>query len=173
MARIRNMHSLIGSRTFTLPTHEQHFMFFSAKDVKNGVMDNRIKLVKIKQWQKHDDDNCTVFHFSSALRKSHGIKNLFHDACFSTLIDTPRIGILARLNEVLYNIGLLNPSTRKSSKVSFPKPKFDCAKKQSIKRIVDMVAQNIGQSKLSYKQVKHEDVYMVAQKTGQSKMSSQ
>jgi hypothetical protein len=34
MACIRNMHSLIGSRTFTLPMHEQRFMFFSAKDVK-------------------------------------------------------------------------------------------------------------------------------------------
>jgi hypothetical protein len=77
MARIRNMHSLIGSRTFTLSTHKQHFMFFSAKDVKNGVMDDWIKSVKIKQWQRHDDDNCNVFHFSSALRKSYGIKKLF------------------------------------------------------------------------------------------------
>ncbi len=166
------MHSLIGSRTFTLPMHKQRFMFFSAEDVKNGVIDDLIKSVKIKQWQRHDDDNCTVFHFSSVLRKSHGIKNLFNDACFSTLIDTTRKGILARLNDVLYNIGLLNPSTRKSSKVSFPTPKFDCAKKQSIKRINDMVAQKIGQSKLSSKQIKHEDVYMVAQKIGQSKMSS-
>jgi hypothetical protein len=105
-----------------------------------------------------------VFHFSSALRKSHGIKKLFNDACFSTLIDTTCIGILARLNGVLYNIGLLTPSTKKSSQVSFPKPKFDCAKKQSIKRIVDMVAQKIGQSKLSSKQIKHQDVDMVAQK---------
>jgi hypothetical protein len=141
MAHIRNMHSLIESRTVTLPTHEQHFMFFSAEDVKNGEKDEWIKSVKIKQWQRHDNNICTVFHFSSALRKSHGIKNLFHDACFSTLIHTTRIGILARLNGVLYNIGLLNPSTRKSSKVSFPKPKFDCAKKQSIKGIIDMVAQ--------------------------------
>ncbi len=167
------MHSLVGSRTFTLPMHKQHFMFFSAEDVKNGVMDDWIKSVKIKQWQRHDDDNCTVFHFSSALRKSHGIKNLFHDACFSTLIVVTCIGIFARLNEVLYNIGLLNPSNRKSRKVFFSKPKFDCAKKQSIKRIVDMVAQNIGQSKLSSKQIKHEDVDMVAQTIGQSKMSSQ
>jgi hypothetical protein len=154
------MHSLIGSRTFTLPTHKQRFMFFSAKNVKNGKMGNWIKSVKIKQWQRHDDDNCTVFHFSSPLRISNGIKNLFHDACFSTVIDTTCIGILAKLNEVLYNIGLLNPSNRKLSKVSFPKPKFDCAKKQSIKRIVDMVAQNIRQSKLSSKQIKHEDVDM-------------
>ncbi len=170
------MHSLIASRNFTLPftlpTHEQRFMFFSAKDVKNGVMDDWIKLVKIKRWQRHDDDNCTVFHFSSELRKSHSIKNLFNDACISTLIDTTQIGILARLNEVFYNIGFLTPSTRKSSKVSFPQPKFDCAKKQSVKRIVDMVAQKIRQSKLSSKQIKHEDIDMVAQKIGQSKLSS-
>ncbi len=151
MARQRNMHSLIGSWTFTLPMHKQRFMFFSADNVKNGVMDDQINPVKINQLQRHDDDNCTVFHFSSALRKSHGIKNLFNDACFSILIDTTRIGILARLNEVLYNIGLLNPSTKKSSKVTFPKPKFDYTKIQSIRSIVNMVAQNIGQSKLSSK----------------------
>ncbi len=88
MACIRNMHSLIGSRNFTLPTHEQQFMFFTAKDVNNGVMDDWIKLVQIKQWQRHDDDNCTVFHFVSELRKLHGIKISFNDACISTLIDT-------------------------------------------------------------------------------------
>ncbi len=49
MAHIRNMYSLIGSRNFTLLMHEQRFKFFSAKDVKNGVMDDWIKLVKIKQ----------------------------------------------------------------------------------------------------------------------------
>jgi hypothetical protein len=64
-------------------------------------MDNWIKLVRNKQFQRHDDDNCTVIHFFSKLRKSHGIKNLFNDACISTLIDTTQIGILARLNEVL------------------------------------------------------------------------
>jgi hypothetical protein len=106
------------------------------------------------------------------LRKSHGIKNLFYDACISTLIVTTQIGIFARLNEVLYNIGLLTPSTRKSSNVSFPQPNVEGAKKQSIKRIVDMVAQKIVQSKLAYKQIKHEDIDMVAQKKGQSKLLS-
>jgi hypothetical protein len=133
-------------------THTQTaiYVLFN-QDVKNGVMVDWIKSVKIKQWQRHDDDNCTVFHFFSILRKSHGIKKLFNDACISTLIVTTRIGILARLNGVLYNIGLLTLSTRKSSKVSFPQPKFNCPKKQSIKHIVDMVAQKIGQSKLSSK----------------------
>ena len=120
MACIRNMHSLIGSRSFTLPTHKQRFMFFSAEDVKNGVTDNWIKLVKIKQWQRHDDDNCTVFHFSSKLRKSHGIKNSFNDACISTLIDTTRIGILARLNEVLYNTGCSPHLLKNQAKSPFP-----------------------------------------------------
>jgi hypothetical protein len=63
MACIRHMHSLIGSRTFTLPMHEQQLIIFSAKDVKNGVMEDCIKSIKIKQWQRHDDDNCTVFIF--------------------------------------------------------------------------------------------------------------
>jgi hypothetical protein len=76
-------------------------MFFSAKDVKKGVMDGWIKLVMIKQWQRHADDNCTGFLFSSKLRKSLGIKNLFNDACIFNLTDTTWIGILARLNEVL------------------------------------------------------------------------
>jgi hypothetical protein len=121
-------------------------MFFSAKDVKNGIMDNWIKSVNIKQWQRHDDDNCTVFHFFSELRKSHDIKNLFNDACISTLIETTQIGTLARLNEVLYNIGLLTLSTRKSSKVSFLQPNVNAAKKQSIKCIVDIVAQKLGKT---------------------------
>ncbi len=73
---------------------------------------------------------------------------------------------------MLYNIGLLTPSTRKSSNVSFPQPNVEGAKKQSIKRIVDMVAQKIVQSKLAYKQIKHEDIDMVAQKKGQSKLLS-
>jgi hypothetical protein len=49
---------------------------------------------------------------------------------------------------------------------------FNCAKKQSIKSIADMVAQKIGQSKLSSKGIKHEDVDMAAQNIGQSKLSS-
>ncbi len=73
---------------------------------------------------------------------------------------------------MLYNIGLLTLSTRKSSNVSFPQPNVEDAKKQSIKRIVDMVAQKNGQSKLASKQIKHEDIDMVAQKNGQSKLSS-
>jgi hypothetical protein len=161
MACIRYMYSLIENRTFTLPTQKQHFIFFSAKDMKNGVMDNWIKLVKIKQWQRHDDDDCTVFHFSYKLRKSHGIKNSFNDACISTLIDTTQIGILARLNKTMRSTTLGYPTHLLENQA---KSKFDFTKKQSLKCIVDMVAQKIGQSKLSSKQIKHEDIHMVVQK---------
>ena len=75
MAGIRNMHNLIGSRNFTIPMHEQRFMSFSAEDVNNGIIDNWIKLVQIKQWQRHDDESCPVFHYFTELRKSHCIKN--------------------------------------------------------------------------------------------------
>jgi hypothetical protein len=95
MACIRNMHNLIESRNFTIPMHEQWFMFFSAEDVNNGVMDDWIKLVHIKQWQRHDDENCNVFHYFSELRKSHCIKKLSNDVCISTLIDAAQIGVLA------------------------------------------------------------------------------
>jgi hypothetical protein len=69
MACIRNMHNLIGSRNFTIPTHEQQFMFFSVEDVNNGVMDDWIKSVQIKQWRRHDDESCTVLYYFSELRE--------------------------------------------------------------------------------------------------------
>jgi len=158
MARLRNIHNLFGSRNFSLPTHEQRFMFFSSEDVNNGVMDGWIKTVQINQWERHDNENCTVFHFFSELRKSHGIKVLFNDACLTTLIDTARIGILARLNELLFNVGLLSQPTRKSNNFSPPHSNIEGAKKQAVKRIVDMVADKISQSKLSSKRIKHEDI---------------
>jgi len=64
MARIRNMHCLIGSRNFSIPTHKQRFMFFHPEDVKNGTMDKWMKSVQINQWEQHDNEDCTVFHFS-------------------------------------------------------------------------------------------------------------
>ena len=82
------MHNLIGSRNFTIPMHEQQCMFFPAEDVNNGVMNDWIKLVQIKQWRRHDNESCTVFHYFSELKKSRCIKNRFTDVCISTLIDT-------------------------------------------------------------------------------------
>jgi hypothetical protein len=70
-------------------------MFFSVEDVNNGVIGNWIKSVQIKQWWRHDDESCTVFHYFSELRKSYCITNLFDDVCISTLIDAAHIGALA------------------------------------------------------------------------------
>jgi hypothetical protein len=47
MARIRNMHCLIGSQNFSIPTHEQQFMFVHPEDVKNGMMDKWMKSIQI------------------------------------------------------------------------------------------------------------------------------
>jgi hypothetical protein len=63
MARIRNTHCLIGSRNFSIPMHEQRFMFFHPEDVKNGMMDKWMKSVQINQWEQHDNEDCTVFHY--------------------------------------------------------------------------------------------------------------
>jgi hypothetical protein len=46
-ARIRNRHCLIGSQNFSIPMHEQQFMFFHPEDVKNGTMDKWMKSVQI------------------------------------------------------------------------------------------------------------------------------
>ncbi len=116
-------------------------MFFSVEDVNNGVMDDWIKLVQKKQWWRHDGEICTVFHYFSELRKSHCIKNLFNDVGISTLIDATQIGVLAQLNEELFNIGPLTPSTRKSYNISLPQPNIEGAKKQSMKRMVHVFAQ--------------------------------
>jgi hypothetical protein len=67
----------------------------SPEDVNNGVMDNWMKLVKMKQLQRHDNESCTVFYYFSELRISHCIKNLFNDVCISTLIDAGQKGVLA------------------------------------------------------------------------------
>ncbi len=40
-----------------MPMNEQQFMFFSVEDVSNGVMDNWIKLVQIKQQWRHDNES--------------------------------------------------------------------------------------------------------------------
>jgi hypothetical protein len=95
MAGIRNIHSLIGSRNFFMPMHKKQYMFFSVKDVNNGAMDDWMKLVQIAQWQRHDTENCTVFHFVSLLRNPDPISKIFDDACITTLINIARIGILA------------------------------------------------------------------------------
>ncbi len=100
-------------------------------------MDNWIKLVQIKQWQRYDNESCTVFHYLSELRKSHCIKKLL---CISTLIDAAQIGVLAQLNEELLNNGLLTPSTKKSYIISLTQPNVKGTKKQSMKCMVHIFA---------------------------------
>jgi hypothetical protein len=111
---------------------------------------------KKKLW-RHDDESCTVFHYFSELRKSHCIKNPFNDVCISTLIDAAQIGVLAQLNEELFNIGLLTPSTIKSYYISLLQPNVEGKKKQSMKHMVHVFAPKIGETKLSSKQIKQDD----------------
>ena len=59
MARPRNFHGLLGSRSFSIPTHEQRNVFFSLNDKMNGVMDNWIKSDANENWERHDFENCT------------------------------------------------------------------------------------------------------------------
>jgi hypothetical protein len=86
-------------------------------------------------------------------------KKLFNDVCISTLIDAAQIGVLARLNEELFNIWLLTQSTRKSYNISFPQPSVEGEKKQSMKCMVHVFAQNTGETKLSSKQIKQDDTH--------------
>ena len=116
MARIRNTHCLIGSQNFSIQTHKQQFMFFHPEDVKNGTMDKWMKSVQINWWEWHDNEDCTVFHFFSMLGNSNCIKHILDDASVLLVIDAARIGILARLNKLLYNIGLLSHSNTTSKK---------------------------------------------------------
>jgi hypothetical protein len=126
MARVRNIHSRIGSRIFFRPTDEERYMFFSVEDVNYGAMDDWMKSVQIAQWQRHDTENCTVFLFVFLLRNPDPISKIFDDACITTLIDIAQIGILARLNEMLSMFGLL--CYRKYA----PQPNIKGAKKQTI-----------------------------------------
>ena len=138
-----------------MPTHKQQYMFFSVKDVNNEAMDDWMKLVQIAQWQRHDTDNCTVFHFVSLLRNPDPISKIFDDACITTLIDIARIGILAQLNEMLSMFGLLR--YRKYA----PQPNIEWAKKQTIGRIVHMVAQTIGKPNQSLWKIKRDETNSV------------
>ncbi len=108
-----------------MPMHKQRYMFFSVEDVNNGAMDDWMKSVQIAQWQRHDTENCTVFQFVSLLRNPDPISKIFDDACITMLIDIARIGILARLNEMLSMFGLL--CYRKYT----PQPNIKGAKKKT------------------------------------------
>jgi hypothetical protein len=109
MARPRNFHGLIGSRSFSIPTHEQRNIFFSLDDKMNGVMDNWIKSVANENWECHNFENCTVFNFVSNLDNNKSNQRSFpfvmrlDDTSISSFIDATRIVILARINECVLN----------------------------------------------------------------------
>jgi len=109
MARPRNCHGLIGSRSFSIPTHEQRNIFFSLDDKMNGVMDNWINSVANENWERHDFESCTVFNFISNPDNNKSNHRLFpfvmrlNDTSISLFIDATRIGILARINERVSN----------------------------------------------------------------------
>jgi hypothetical protein len=94
-----------------------------------------------------------VFHYFSELRKSHCIEKLLNDVCILTLTEAACIGVLAQLNKELFNIGLLTPSTRKSHNIFLPQPNVEGAKEQSMKCMVHIFAQKIGETKFSSKQI--------------------
>jgi hypothetical protein len=68
----------------------------------------------------------SYYNFVSLLRNPDPISKIFDDACITTLINIARIGILARLNEMLSMFGLLR--YRKYA----PQPNIEGAKKQTI-----------------------------------------
>ena len=129
-------------------------MFFHPEDVKNGTMDKWMKSVQINRWERHDNEECTVFHFFSMLVNSNCIKRILDDASVLSVIDVARIGILARLNKQLYNIGFLSHSNTTSKNVTTKRPNDAGAKKQSIEQMVSMVPKNFSISALSQNQLK-------------------
>lgn len=155
MARIRNFYGLIGSRDFFMPTHEQRFMFFSLEDVNNGSMDDWMKSVKITQWQRYDNENCTIFYFVSLSSNPNAIRKIFDDSRITVLIDIARIGILARLNEMLYMFGLLPNGNA-------PPPNTEEAKKQTIRHMIHMVTLPIINPNPTLPQIKTDETNTIA-----------
>ena len=75
MALLRNINGLLGPRSFTIPTHEQRYAFFSLEDKTNGVMENWLKSAVNENWERHDFDNCTVFNYIYNINNSF----FYHD----------------------------------------------------------------------------------------------
>ncbi len=80
--------------------------------------------------------------------------SILDDASVLSVIDAAQIGILARLNKLLYNIGLLSHSNTTSKNVTTKRPNIAGAKKQSIEQMVSMVQENFLISALSQNQLK-------------------
>ena len=88
------------------------------------------------------------------LGNSNCIKRILDDASVLSVIDAAQIGILARLNKLVYNIGLLSHSNTTSKNVTTKRPNVAGAKKQSIEQMVSMVPENFLISALSQNQLK-------------------
>ena len=56
---------------------------------------------------------------------------------------------------------LLTPSTRKSYNISLPQLNVEGTNKQSMKRMVEIIAQKIGETKLSSKKIKQDDTHTI------------
>lgn len=149
MARLRNINGLLGPRSFTIPTHEQRYAFFSQDDKMNGVMDNWLKRVVNENWERHDFDNCTVFNFiyninnKNIPNKSLPFVMRLDDTSISSFIDAIRVGILSRINECVVNKlnGMFSP---KLCKHDYTNNSVSKAKHQSVQHIVQMTSNKVG-----------------------------
>ncbi len=86
---------VLVAKTFQYHRTNSNLCFFHPEDVKNGTMDKWMKFIQINQWERHDNEDCTVFHFFSMLGNSNCIKHILYDASVLLVIDAARIGILA------------------------------------------------------------------------------
>jgi hypothetical protein len=144
---MRNNHGLYGNRSFSIPTHEQRYMFFSLEDKVNGVMADWIKSVQNENWERHDFDNCTVFNFLSHIHgckaRSFPFMMRFDDTTISSFIDAIRIGLLARFNEMVLNKFCI--LTSRSCSQNYPiLPNINGAKFQSVQQIVNITSNKVG-----------------------------
>jgi len=157
MARPRNFHGLLGSRSFSIPTHEQRNVFFSLNDKMNGVMDNWIKSDANENWERHDFENCTVFNFISNLDNNksnhHSVPFVMrlNDTSISSFIDATRIGILARINECVYNnlTCMFHHHYKKTCESDYTINSIKGAKHQSIQQIVNITSNIVVHQEIS------------------------
>ena len=149
MALLRNINGLLGPRSFTIPTHEQRYAFFSLDDKMNGVMDNWQKSVVNEHWERHDFDNCTVFNFTYNINnekipnQSLPFVMRLDDTSISSFIDAIRVGILSRINECVVN-KLTGMFGQKLCQDEYTSNSISKAKHQSVQHIVQMTSNKVG-----------------------------
>jgi len=156
MARPRNVYGLFGHRSFSIPTHEQRFQFFSIEDKMNGVMDIWVKSVENENWERHDFGNCTVFNCVSNSNDNSSKRSIpfmmrFNNISISTILDFTRIGILARINEyVVNNLTSMFPHIITTAyQTDFTTNSIKCAKRQAIQHMVEITAAQVSFTSIS------------------------